>query len=333
MVQLVLSWLLVAGLPARQIPPVGMIEFYGLRTVAAADVRRALQIAEGDPVPEDTVGVTRRLEALPGVVSARVSAVCCDAGRTVLWVGIEEKGGASLTFRPAPTGTVRLPADVAQAGADFQTALMAAVQRGDADEDDSAGHALMHDPAARAIQERFVGFAARDLDVLRDVLRHSRRADDRALAAEVIAYADDKAAVVPDLVEAMRDPDEDVRNNAMRALWVMAEYASVTPSAGIVVPAASFVDLLNSLIWTDRNKASLALMSLSASRDPGVLDALRTRAFDALVEMARWKVRAYALAPFFLLGRVAGMPEDAIKAAWDRDDRDAVVAAARKRRP
>jgi len=32
------------------------------------------------------------------------------------------------------------------------------------------GHALLHDPAARAIQERFVGYAARDLKKLRTVL-------------------------------------------------------------------------------------------------------------------------------------------------------------------
>jgi hypothetical protein len=330
MLPIVLSSILLAA-PAAQMPAIGVIDLYGVRTVTVADLRTALGVEEGDPAPEEVSGLRRRLESVPGVVSADVSAVCCVDGRTVLWVGIEERGEPALAFDPAPAGTVRLPADVVQAGADFDAALMAAVQAGDANEDDSAGHALMHNPAARAIQERFIGFAARDLAVLRDVLHHGRRADERALAAQVIAYAADKAAVVPDLVRAMRDPDDEVRNNAMRALWVMAEYAAVTPDTGIQVPAAPFVDLLNSLRWTDRNKASLALFSLSASRDPAVLDALRTRAFDALVEMAQWKARAYALAPFFLLGRVAGLPEDAIKAAWDRDDRAAVVAAARRR--
>ena len=332
MLPIVLSSLLLTTAPVPQMPAIGVIDFYGLHTVTAAEGRKALQITEGDPTPEDVTAATRRLEALPGVVSAHVTAVCCDAGRTVLWVGIEEQGSAALAFGPAPAGTVRLPAEIVKAGEDFQTALMAAVERGDAEEDDSQGHALMHAPAARAVEERFIGFAARDLGALRDVLHHSGDAGQRAVAAQVIAYAADKPAVVPDLVGAMRDPDDDVRNNAMRGLWVMAEYASRTPGAGIVVPATPFVDLLNSPVWTDRNKASLALMSLSASRNPAVLDALRTRAFDALVEMARWKARSYALAPFFLLGRVAGMPEDAIKAAWDRDDRAAVVAAARRAR-
>ena len=222
MLPIVLSSILLAA-PASQMPPIGVIDFYGVRTVTVADLRAALGVEEGDPAPEEASGLRHRLESMPGVVSADVSAVCCVDGRTVLWVGIEERGEPALAFDPAPAGTVRLPADVVQAGADFEAALMAAVQAGDADEDDSAGHALMHNPAARAIQERFIGFAARDLAVLRDVLQHGRRADERALAAQVLAYAADKAAVVPDLVRAMRDPDDEVRNNAMRALWVMAE--------------------------------------------------------------------------------------------------------------
>ena len=53
-------------------------------------------------------------------------------------------------------------------------------------------HALMHDPAARAIQQRFIAYAARDLSRLRDVLRHSRDAEHRALAAQVLGYAPNK---------------------------------------------------------------------------------------------------------------------------------------------
>jgi HEAT repeat protein len=80
----------------------------------------------------------------------------------------------------------------------------------------------MHFPQARRIQEQFPAIAAGNLDLLRTVLHTSAEAGDRALAAQIIAYTRDKQAVVPDLVTASRDPSESVRNNAVRALVVMA---------------------------------------------------------------------------------------------------------------
>jgi hypothetical protein len=57
---------------------------------------------------------------------------------------------------------------------------------------------------------------------------------------------------------------------------------------------------------------------------------LRQTALPSLVEMARWKT-GHAYMPFFLLGRVAGIPEDEIAAAWERGDRAAFIDAAVKR--
>ena len=92
----------------------------------------------------------------------------------------------------------------------------------------------------------------------------------------------------------MGDPNGNVRNNAMRAL---ALFAGMTPSAGrplVRVPAEPFVGLLRSLVWTDRNKASLALMGLTARRDPDLLEKLRREAIEPLIEMARWKSMGHA---------------------------------------
>ena len=145
---------------------------------------------------------------------------------------------------------------------------MRAVMRGFTKEDISQGHSLMADSAARMIQLQFVTLAAKHLDTLRKVLRTSSDADHRALAAEVIAYNANKAAVVGDLVYAMRDPSTDVRNNATRALALIALYGQQHPELKITVPYEPFIDLLNSLTWTDRNKASLALMELTEKRRP-----------------------------------------------------------------
>jgi hypothetical protein len=181
------------------------------------------------------------------------------------------------------------------------------------------------------VQEGFVALADRYSQQLREVLRDSDKPQQRALAAQVFGYATDKGSVVGDLSAAMRDQDPVVRNNATRALWVIAAFARKNPDRHIQVPADPFVDLLNSLTWTDRNKASLALMSLTETRDPALLSRLREKALPALIEMARWKSRDHALAPAMVLGRVAGIPEDELVPAAAKGSLATIVEAALKR--
>ncbi len=156
-----------------QLPPVGIIDLYGLRSVPEQQVRDALQFREGDSFPASKAEVERRLGAIPGVVRARISGVCCAAGKSIMFIGIEERGTPVPRFRTAPAGQVRLPADVVEAGAAFTAAVSAAVLRGNAGDDPTRGYSLLQDSAARAIQERFIAFAARDAAVLRDVLQNS----------------------------------------------------------------------------------------------------------------------------------------------------------------
>src|SRR5262245_29465627 len=224
-----MSWLIFLALllPASQDMkslPIGIIDFYGLRSISVRQVREALQIKEGDLSSMDRKEVRRRLESLPGVREARITTVCCIEGKIILFIGIRENGVPALQFRTAPQGKVRLPQDVLQAGDDLREALTTAVPKGNLSGDDSQGHALSNDPAMRAVQEQYITFAARDLKLLRDVLRDSADAEHRALAAQVIAYTANKQAIVNDLIEATRDPAEGVRNNAMGALVVMAGF-------------------------------------------------------------------------------------------------------------
>ena len=102
-------------------------------------------------------------------------------------------------------------------------------------------------------------YAKRDLPQLRRVLRSSSDASQRALAAQVLGYAADKKAVVEDLVQGMRDPSDEVRNNAMRALMVFADAAPHVSRSIPRVPVEPFIDFLNSPVWSDRNKASAAV--------------------------------------------------------------------------
>jgi hypothetical protein len=318
---------------------IGIIDFYGLGRISEREARRALTFTEGDTIPigDDAPSAVlaeskRRLSTLPGVVGAHANIVCCDAGRGIVYIGVEQRGRATTQFRAAPRGDVRLAADVVQAGRELGDAVDAAVRRGDSAEDDSQGHALFHDPAARAIQERFVSYAARDLNDLRRVLGDSSDTEQRALAAEILGYVANKQDVVDDLVYAMNDPAADVRNNAMRALGVFARLTPTSARPIVRIPYGPFVRLLNSPVWTDRNKASLALMGLSERRDPRLLRQLQREAMPALIDMARWKNEGHATPAVMILGRIAGQSEDAINGARTRSEREAIISAARKRR-
>lgn len=324
-----LAFLLLApAIAAAQNPPIGIIDFYGLHKVSEAELRRALPVHEGDSFPESPAALIRSLKGVAGVRNVSVNSVCCEDLKSILYIGIEESASAAPPFRADPRGSDRLPVDMIGAGEGFQAALSAAVARGDFAEDDSRGHTLVHDSVAREFQERYVIFAARDLPLLRRVLKNSADPGHRALAAQIIAYASDKRAVVPDLLEAVRDPSEAVRNNAMRALGVMAGYAEKHPEKHIRISPEPFIDLLNSPVWTDRNKASLALAQLVEPKDPSLLRDLRARALPSMLEMVRWKARGHAGSAFLILGRIGGMSEEALHQAWASWDTTAVIDAA-----
>ena len=323
-----LALLFLPGVLWGRAPRIGIIDFYGLRTILEARVRQALQLKEGDKLPPSKRAVEARLETIPGVISAHLEEVCCEAGKFILYVGIEEQGATQITFHPAPHGDAKLPKEIGQTAQAFGNALIRAVRKGDAQDDVSNGHSLMSNPEVRAQQERCLTYAERDLELLRNVLHNSADANQRAIAAWVIGYAPMKRLVVGDLESAVYDSDEGVRNNAMRALGAIADLAARKPEQGIHVSPAPFVDLLSSPVWTDRNKATFVLGELTEGGDPAPLAALRQRALPALVEMARWKSPGHARAPFVLLGRVVGLSDRETEDAFERGDREAVIARA-----
>jgi hypothetical protein len=327
----VITLSLSASVVSAQLPRVGSIDLYGLRKTTPQQVREALGINVGDSLTALALfQVPSRLAALPGVASAAVDPVCCEDGKTMLYVGLAEDSMPTLELHAPPNGAIRLPLEVLQAGAALDVARERAIMRGFMKEDVTQGHSLMADSAARMIQLQFVGLAAKHLDTLRKVLRTSSDPDHRGLAVEVLAYAANKVSVVPDLVYAMRDPSSGVRNNATRALWLIALYGQQHPESKIAVPYEPFIDLLNSLSWTDRNKSSLALMQLTESRDPKLLAALRARAFDSIVDIAQWTNPGHAMAGIMMLGRIAGIADPETYAMFERGERDKIIAAARQ---
>lgn len=312
-------------------PKIGTLDFYGLQKVSEAKVRQVLGAKEGDPLPPSKGDVEERLDELPGVIESHLEAVCCDAGKMILYIGIEEKGAVHFDLREPPEGDAQLPEEIASTYRRFLDESQTAVRRGSTAEDLTRGYSLMADPAARAVQEQFLPLAKDHLAELRNVLRNSSDEDQRVMAVYVIAYAARKIEIVDDLQFALKDADAGVRAGATHALLALAVYARLHPDEKIQISPTWFIEMLNSLSWTDRNNALKALQVLTDKRDASTLDQLRDRALGSLIEMARWKTLPHALPAFVLVGRVAGLSEDQIQTAWTRGDRESVIAAAKKK--
>lgn len=311
-------------------PRVGAIEFYGVRKVDRGKLLKAIGVKPGDSMPKSKGDAEERLEDVPGVVAAHIEAVCCQKGQAILFVGIEESGVPRYEFRPQPDGEVVLPEDIVGAFDRFQVALQDAVRRGVTGDDLREGHSMMADPACRAIQERFAIFANDNVALLQKVLAESSNDEHRAIAAYVIGYFRHKPTVLNDLLAAMRDTDDGVRNNAMRALAAFTVLAQRNPDLGINVSPTWFVEMLNSLLWTDRNKATMTLLNLTDDRNPRILAQIRERSIESLAEMARWTTLEYAIGPYTLLGRIAGLRDEQIEREWSAGAREVVIKMALK---
>ena len=302
---------------------IATIDFYGIRSVSEDKVRQSLGLVVGDSVPDDTEPILERLRRIPGVEQATLDSICCVDGKRSLFIGIEETGAERPELRARPEEDLRLPPEFARIYHEEQARGEAAAQEGRAGDDWSQGHSLSEDPDVRALQLKFVELSGKHLQTLRRVLALSRHDEDRRVAAAAIAYAADKKAILPDLVQAARDPDEDVRNNAMRAIAVMVAYAQDHPELGIEIDYTPFVEMLTSPIWSDRNKALAIIRPLASGGDQALLRTLREEAFDSLLEMARWQSPGHASWAFFVLGHVLGLNEDDIHERWTDENRTA----------
>lgn len=141
----------------------------------------------------------------------------------------------------------------------------------------------------------------------------------------MLGYGRKSAREIGALLRASHDPDGVVRNNALRAMWVLA---MARPQTASEIPAESFIAMLNSGVWEDRNKAGLLLAALSRSRQPQLLERLRTQALPSLIEMARWQHSGHAEPYRVLLGRIAGIDEARIQQLIGSGRTNQIVAAA-----
>ena len=309
---------------SAQLPRVGNINFYGLHHLLPGQILAAAHLDSGDTLPASRIDLEDRIIGLPDVMDAHVQSFCCEDGRATLFIGIVERGEADVEFRVPPSGTATLPEDLMTRYRKYSGARRRVEVNGGA-----------ADAAMRRDQEFFRAYAATHLLKLRAELRTGADAEQRAAAVTVMASAANRKSVLDDLLFALQDADDGVRANAVRELAAIALIARRQPSLGLRIPPSDLVDLLNSVVLSDRLEATGALLVLTDPPNAAALDQIRERALPSLAEMARWQTRSYALAPFQLLGRVAGMKDTEVNESWQHGDpeqviRQALDSAARK---
>lgn len=315
------------GVAAQRDQAIGLVDFYGYGDIPRAQLMTALALKPGDAVPAEPAAAEARLRTLPGVRQAVLERVCCDdQGNSMIFGGLVRTGSPVVTFFPRPTGSVRVSDSLRAIADSFVQRMFDGIRSGEAGDSVAEGHSLMSYGPAREWQRAIQRYAVAHEGELRRVLRGSSSDADRAIAAEALGYAADKKSVIPDLVAAARDPYGDTRNNAVRALYAIGILAQRHPELKIVVPVEEILPLLYSPVWTDRNKTSLALFSLSQTRDPALLELLKAKALEPLLEIARWQSSGHAFPAFFIVARIAGVSDEEAFQAFQAGERERILA-------
>jgi HEAT repeats len=334
MLRIILAIAALAFSPSQSIT-ISPIDFYGYGDLDLDRIRTVIPLREGDRLSRESKEQTidrlkQALRQATGRTPSDVTTICCDElGRLQIYVGLAAGSTGVIRFNPAPHGSIALNPEALRIYREANEAWSNAMERGVVGEDDSKGYALSNDPQARAKQLALHKYAMHHVELLRSVLESAEDAEQRQTAAEMLGYASSSRDQIAALVHASRDSDSGVRNNAIRALGVIARSKQRTTN---MIPAGTFVELLNSGIWTDRNKTASLLASLTEQRDPKLLAQLRTQALKALIEMARWHSRGHADTARLLLGRIAGIEEKRLIGMLQNGEVDRIVEAASQKR-
>jgi hypothetical protein len=329
---LIILLLAVVALAQENHRRIGEIDFYGYGGLDLDKIRAVLPLREGDDFGDSDAAFFEMMDRIKAAITkvigkppTDIAVVCCDdQGGQMIYIGLPGKSMRNVPDNPPPKGTARFPTGVIDLYQQTMEASSKDVRKGASKEDESKGYALSSNPELRAKQLATREYATHHERLVLSVLASSKDAEQRIAAAHILGYARQSKEQIAALVRASYDADETVRNNAIRALGVLAQSNRRVAAR---IPAEHFIAMLSSGSWTDRNKVGFLLDELSRRRDPKLLSQLRSQALDSLIEMAKWRSRGHAGTARILLGRIAGIEETRLQQLVDAGEVEQILTA------
>ena len=309
---------------------IGAINYFGYEGLSLENVRSVLPLHIGDTLTYATFSRKPINDAVLSAVGkgpTDVNVVCCDdSHRLLVFIGLPGSTSRPFPTSAAPSSAANLDDMGLHLYEQEMSLLEEAVARGSAGEDDSRGYAISNDPSLKAVNLAMRAYAVERESELRKVLETAKDPTQRRAAAALLGYVRRSQTQADALAKAMSDPDEEVRNNAVRALSVL----SGGPGGGqMQINVQPLINLLYSGLWTDRNKASFLLQGMTNSRNPQVLDLLRREAMGPLIEGASWTGDTGHNTPFLIiLGRIGNIRDDKLNEMLKENNSKDIISAA-----
>lgn len=311
---------------------IGPINYFGYSGIDLAAVQAKMPLHTGDTLKLATFSedpAKAAVAQVTGYPPTDIDVVCCDGQRRLLiFIGLGGTSSRAMSAVAMPNSADHLDPAALQLYEQEMTALQAAVTSGNAGEDDSQGYMLSNDPTLHKINLAMRDYAVhREAEFIR-VLRNASDPKQRQVAATLLGYVPRSATQASALVQAVNDPDGEVRNNAIRTLEVLSARKNAAP---LSIDARALISLVFSDKWSDRNKGSLLLFRITEGRDQFLLKTLRTQALQPLIEGASWASDPGHSTPFLtILGRIAGIPEEKLQKMIDNGDSAGIIDAAKR---
>jgi hypothetical protein len=239
--------------------------------------------------------IDKAVEEVTGKRATDVAPVYYQQSWTA-YIGLPGTSSHATTYNPTPSEKTELPQTLIKTYSDTMDANVHALQTGLPEDRQK------YDKLREEAKEQ-----AKDLtDQLMHVLAASSDVIQRRVAAHCLGLVAHTQEQINALSTASSDEDAGVRNDAVRALSVIA-YDN--PETAKLIPAAEFIKLLNSGTWTDRNKGGFVICALIKNRDRKLIEALRRQALPALKEIAGWDP-GHAFPALKIIGVIANIPDD-----------------------
>lgn len=306
------------------------VEIFGTRKVPKEKLLELIDMpAPGTRVdPSQKEFVDRLIESKKRLLAAypfpfcRFSVVQWADHSVRLTVNVVEAGDEwRMAFSPEPKGDVADPEGLLAAWSDYQKRFWA-LQKEGAVPEYGAGkshcqalicHGGFDHPELAPLEPRFVEGVPRNADALVRVLREDKDAGKRMNVLFVLPYIQSREWLVQAALPAVKDPDQGVRNEALRLLGMVQE-----GQPRVLIPLEPVLDALWFPTSTDRNKAGWALVRIVETEGTAHRQQILDKAGEVLVEMAGMQEKVDHEPARKVLAVLAGHDYGDDVAAWRR---------------